>query len=145
MTAPDRRERSGAAREIGVLPILLMAPFLAQADATIVNVATPAIRTDLGLYLALASRGDTDSSDSFALTTIVLAATAAVAAGAAYLSVSSAHGDIPSGRNGARDSGRAASKLPLSPGSAPPSRGAAAAYAVPKRDSGGQSGRSPPR
>jgi MFS family permease len=31
----------------GLLAVLLAAPFLAQADATIANVATPAIRTDL--------------------------------------------------------------------------------------------------
>jgi MFS family permease len=31
----------------GLLAVLLMAPFLAQADATIANVATPSIRTDL--------------------------------------------------------------------------------------------------
>jgi MFS family permease len=31
-----------------VLAVLLLAPFLAQADATIANVATPAIRSDLG-------------------------------------------------------------------------------------------------
>lgn len=31
-----------------LLAVLLMAPFLAQADATIANVATPAIRTGLG-------------------------------------------------------------------------------------------------
>ncbi|HEV8223795.1 MAG TPA: hypothetical protein VGP74_00950, partial [Rubrobacteraceae bacterium] len=30
------------------LAVLLMAPFLAQADATIVNVATPSIGADLG-------------------------------------------------------------------------------------------------
>jgi MFS family permease len=40
---PRERERHPAA----VLAVLLMAPFLAQADATIANVATPAIGTDL--------------------------------------------------------------------------------------------------
>ena len=32
----------------GLLAVLLMAPFMAQADATIANVATPSIRADLG-------------------------------------------------------------------------------------------------
>jgi MFS family permease len=36
------------------LGVLLLAPFLAQADATIANVATPAIRTDLGASAAAA-------------------------------------------------------------------------------------------
>lgn len=41
--------RPGVARGSGaVLAVLLMAPFLAQADATIANVAAPAIRVDLG-------------------------------------------------------------------------------------------------
>jgi MFS family permease len=35
-----------------LLAVLLMAPFLAQADATIVNVATPSIGTDLGASVA---------------------------------------------------------------------------------------------
>lgn len=35
-------------RDAAALAVLLMAPFLAQADATIANVATPAIRTGLG-------------------------------------------------------------------------------------------------
>ncbi|MGH3096222.1 MAG: MFS transporter [Streptosporangiales bacterium] len=39
-TVPSRPRR--------LLPVLLMAPLLAQADATIANVATPAIRTGLG-------------------------------------------------------------------------------------------------
>ena len=43
-TSTATRSRAGAAP----LAVLLMAPFLAQADATIANVATPAIRTDLG-------------------------------------------------------------------------------------------------
>jgi MFS family permease len=38
--------RSGHPRAL--LPVLLAAPFLAQVDATIANVATPAIRTSLG-------------------------------------------------------------------------------------------------
>jgi MFS family permease len=40
---PARRKRDGAR-----LAVLLMAPFLAQADATIVNVAIPSIGGDLG-------------------------------------------------------------------------------------------------
>ena len=43
-TSTATRARAGAAP----LAVLLMAPFLAQADATIANVATPAIRTGLG-------------------------------------------------------------------------------------------------
>jgi hypothetical protein len=31
-----------------LLGVLLVAPFMAQADATIANVATPSIQTDLG-------------------------------------------------------------------------------------------------
>ena len=38
--------RSGRPRAL--LPVLLAAPFLAQVDATVANVATPAIRTSLG-------------------------------------------------------------------------------------------------
>lgn len=35
-------------RQGGLLAVLLVAPFMAQADATIANVATPSIRDDLG-------------------------------------------------------------------------------------------------
>jgi MFS family permease len=42
----DTQSRSG--RGGALLAVLLMAPFLAQADATIANVATPAIRAGLG-------------------------------------------------------------------------------------------------
>jgi MFS family permease len=46
---PPARDRMTARRHGGaLLAVLLMAPFLAQADATIVNVATPSIGTDLG-------------------------------------------------------------------------------------------------
>lgn len=37
-----------AARNGRLLAVLLVAPFMAQADATIANVATPAIHADLG-------------------------------------------------------------------------------------------------
>jgi MFS family permease len=37
-----------AAREARLLAVLLVAPFMAQVDATIANVATPAIHADLG-------------------------------------------------------------------------------------------------
>jgi MFS family permease len=46
-TPPEAARGSGAA-----LAVLLMAPFLAQADATIANVATPAIRLDLAASAA---------------------------------------------------------------------------------------------
>lgn len=42
-TLPDRVLRKG-----WVLAVLLLAPFMAQADATIANVATPSIHADLG-------------------------------------------------------------------------------------------------
>src|SRR5205823_6234179 len=42
VTAPQTRHTGT------LLAVLLAAPFLAQADATIANVATPAIRADLG-------------------------------------------------------------------------------------------------
>ena len=43
------RDRMTARRHGGaLLAVLLMAPSLAQADATIVNVATPSIGRDLG-------------------------------------------------------------------------------------------------
>ena len=41
--ASDRHPHKGR-----LLAVLLMGPFMAQADATIANVATPSIRTDLG-------------------------------------------------------------------------------------------------
>jgi hypothetical protein len=39
----DHPRRAGA-----LLAVLLMAPFMAQADATIANVATPSIHAELG-------------------------------------------------------------------------------------------------
>ena len=40
-TSPDTQKR-------WTLAVLLMAPFMAQADATIANVSTPSIHADLG-------------------------------------------------------------------------------------------------
>jgi MFS family permease len=48
LTLTDQRRRTA----LLVLPVLLVAPFLAQADATIANVATPAIRVGLGASAA---------------------------------------------------------------------------------------------
>src|SRR5205814_4427366 len=40
--------RTTVSRSGSLLAVLLLAPFLAQADATIANVATPSIHTNLG-------------------------------------------------------------------------------------------------
>jgi hypothetical protein len=61
-----------------LLAVLLMGPFMAQADATIANVATPSIRDGLGA-----------SGTALELVVGAFAAAALLAAAAAYRSASS--------------------------------------------------------
>lgn len=48
-TTSEQEHKAAQHHGGAVLAVLLMAPFLAQADATIANVATPSIRTGLGV------------------------------------------------------------------------------------------------
>lgn len=61
-TTTTTRPRPGA-----LLAVLLTAPFLAQADATIANVATPAIQSGLGASAAAVELVVGDSLISFAV------------------------------------------------------------------------------